>query len=1120
MSLFNLPPLEIVISSWKASEGARIAAEALGRVQNATKITRDELGRFQKRVVDTEPYVKNLKDQLLGLDKVIGAVGLAYAMKQAVQAAAAFEQQIATIQGVTGASAEEMSKLVTISRELGATSRYSSTQVAEALLTLVRAGQSVEQATTTITGVMNLAQGEMISLAEASDLVIASLAQFQVKAYESSRFVDVLVTSSNAANTSAVELGMALKFAGTFAATAGVSFEETSAALAVLSNNNLRGMLGGTSLRAIIALLVNDTDELEKSLSRLNLKYSDVDITTRGLVPVLKTLRDAGLDTKSALDIFGREAAPGALALTRQLGDLERIIGLNNDAAGAGKRLADVVSNTLSGALDRLGNSFSQVAISAGDSGALGVTKDLVVTFTDAVLITAGMDESIRGNATAAHLLANGFEAATIAAVTFVGTRIAVAVWDTVSAFRAATTAAQMFRIAMASTGLGLISIGVGAITAALIDFTPAANDAGDSMSRLNEKLEHTAVLTGIGANAVSTYKDALKRQDVNEQVAQLDLLLATIKDIESTQADFQGGSRLGPVVDVKQFEALFNFSEKSQRAYRELFRETQSIGGQVFTTINESAMKGNEKFMVYTSTLRDTVTTLLNDIKNERKKFTEENKKMKPEEVDTGAAKAVVDDFMAEMTREFQRDQNPLLAAADKAEKALRKTFKGDISPSDEQIKKVRDYAVVLYNLEQFGKDVKESNEARKRSLEDEAKATAEQSRRIKDLLNSEQDELALMREKDPIKRAQIAAEQQLNKLVGDKKPSNYAEILSQLKATVAAQAQLKADTEGEVKARERLEKLNDVKAGLDQLKTEVSIIEQYGDAEDALSEARERAAQIVQFQSRVEEAYKDDILGASIAVQQFAEAYDLLMTKRKQAEGRRERSDALRDVAAEYAALSKSNVEREHAADITKVQLAAEKEFGKGTEAAIGATENYITKLKQLDDAKRLASLFDDVGDAAGKAFTDAVFQANSLNDVVESLIRNLAKMAFEQLAAQQLSGFISGALRSFIPTTPSALGNVFSNGMRVNAYANGDVFSNTMAFNMRGGQVGMLGEAGSEAVMPLTRTRHGELGVKAIGSSGGSRPIIMNFNGFNADTFIKAAPHLRRELRRITR
>jgi len=129
--------------------------------------------------------------------------------------------------------------------------------------------------------------------------------------------------------------------------------------------------------------------------------------------------------------------------------------------------------------------------------------------------------------------------------------------------------------------------------------------------------------------------------------------------------------------------------------------------------------------------------------------------------------------------------------------------------------------------------------------------------------------------------------------------------------------------------------------------------------------------------------------------------------------------------------------------------------------------------------------------------KAFDGVAFDGLKLSDALSTVARSLSNSAYNAaikpvtdhfggLLTQGIGGLMQGVL-------PFASGAPFSSG-RVMPFADGGVVSQATPFGMRGG-MGVMGEAGPEAIMPLARGPDGKLGVKAGGGGGGGATIVMN-------------------------
>lgn len=163
--------------------------------------------------------------------------------------------------------------------------------------------------------------------------------------------------------------------------------------------------------------------------------------------------------------------------------------------------------------------------------------------------------------------------------------------------------------------------------------------------------------------------------------------------------------------------------------------------------------------------------------------------------------------------------------------------------------------------------------------------------------------------------------------------------------------------------------------------------------------------------------------------------------------------------------------------------------------TQTASEKTEQLNTVMVESEEkAKRLKRAGDGIGDAFGTAFEDAIVEGKKFRDVMLSLLQDIQKALIRSLITDQISSAISSGLSGMFSgggkTTPaptkSAHGNVFSGGSVV-PFASGGLITRPSLFPMANGGVGLAGEAGTEAIMPLFRGSNGDLGVKGAGGRG---------------------------------
>jgi phage-related minor tail protein len=141
------------------------------------------------------------------------------------------------------------------------------------------------------------------------------------------------------------------------------------------------------------------------------------------------------------------------------------------------------------------------------------------------------------------------------------------------------------------------------------------------------------------------------------------------------------------------------------------------------------------------------------------------------------------------------------------------------------------------------------------------------------------------------------------------------------------------------------------------------------------------------------------------------------------------------------------------------------------------------------QLNEAAKLGTRF---GNTLSQSFADLVVRGRSFGDVLSSLTLRLSEIALKA-AFKPLTDSLGGALAGAFTGTAFANGGVIQRGLPV-PFAQGGVIASPIAFPLAGGQTGIAGERGAEAILPLARGPDGRLGVRADGAGAG---VSVTFN-----------------------
>ena len=188
----------------------------------------------------------------------------------------------------------------------------------------------------------------------------------------------------------------------------------------------------------------------------------------------------------------------------------------------------------------------------------------------------------------------------------------------------------------------------------------------------------------------------------------------------------------------------------------------------------------------------------------------------------------------------------------------------------------------------------------------------------------------------------------------------------------------------------------------------------------------------------------------------------------------------------------------------------------------ATQGATAAFQTELAGVNSALALAgaqatTFTRSVGGSLRGAFDALIFDGAKLGDVLRNLSLSIADSALDKVMKPVTSHFgnlLGGGLESLINgILPFENGAAFSSG-RVTPFATGGIVSQATSFPMRGG-MGLMGEAGPEAIMPLARGADGKLGVR--GGGGGTVTVNMNITTPDAASFQRSRTQVAASIQR---
>lgn len=408
---------------------------------------------------------------------LLGAgVAIAAGFAVAVKSAADFEQRMSAVKAVSGASQKEMDQLSAKALQLGKDTSFSATEAASAIEELVKAGISVPDVMNgAADATVALAAAGEVSLPEAATLAANAMNSFGLSAAEMPKVADLIAGAANASAIDVGEFGQALQQVGAVAHLAGVSFADTSTAIALLGNAGIKGSDAGTSLKTMFQRLIPQTDKQKAAMEKLGLitkdganQFFDAQGKVKSLSDVSQILQTSlkGMTKEQKLatlqTLFGADAIRGAAVLA-DAGSA----GFDKMAASMGKvKAADVAKtrmDNLKGSLEQLKGSLETAGIVIGQ-----VLLPAIRGFVDAVtgLLNKFLSLTPEQQKFILQLIAG---AAAFALYAGAALKISAAIAKMRAATAAAGGAATLLKAAFSAGWIGLVIIAIGLLVAGII---------------------------------------------------------------------------------------------------------------------------------------------------------------------------------------------------------------------------------------------------------------------------------------------------------------------------------------------------------------------------------------------------------------------------------------------------------------------------------------------------------------------------------------------------------------------------------------------------------------------------------------------------------------------------
>lgn len=336
---------------------------------------------------------------LKGIAKGIAGVATAAislkAIKGAVDTFATFEQSMANVKAVSGATGEEFKALEAAAMEMGRKTSKTAAESADALGYMALAGWDTQQSIKGLEPILRSSEAFTMDLATASDLVTDSMSAMGVTVDELGGYLDKVAKAQASANTNGQQMMEAYLNVGGKLKDMNADMNESAAILGVMANRGIKGSEAGNSLNTILMRMTAATGESSKAMKALNISAFDTQGNWRPMEDVFMDVQKAleGMDSQQQAYykdmIAGKNHSASFTAimdgLANEYTDLRDKI---MDADGALLQTADTMNDTMQGAFKRLESATDDMKIQfvktfeKGFTGAINAAAEKIPEFT------------------------------------------------------------------------------------------------------------------------------------------------------------------------------------------------------------------------------------------------------------------------------------------------------------------------------------------------------------------------------------------------------------------------------------------------------------------------------------------------------------------------------------------------------------------------------------------------------------------------------------------------------------------------------------------------------------------------------------------------------------------
>lgn len=387
---------ELIATEGASIESIKKAKKEFDELAAKVKRADDAVDDFTKNVgnyPNLNKFAGSLKEIVGAFGLTAGIAGAVTAFQDAYKTIKEFDQGIADLQAITGATGKDLDFLRKNAIELGKDTKGGAIQVVEAYKLIASAKpellENVEALNMVTKSVLTLSKASGMELPESATALTDAMNQFNAPAEEAARYIDAVANGAKYGAAEIPQVTEALLKFGSVAASSNISIEESTALIELLAEKGLKGAEAGTALRNVL-LKISAPDALpkdaQKIIGELGISMTKLKDNTIPVQEKMEMLKPLLKDNAYLVKVFGVE---NTVAARNILGNTERLKELTSKMGeyGTAQEQADIRMNTLQGRTEKLSSTYDSFILSLNEGRGFlsGFLSELAETFTFAL---------------------------------------------------------------------------------------------------------------------------------------------------------------------------------------------------------------------------------------------------------------------------------------------------------------------------------------------------------------------------------------------------------------------------------------------------------------------------------------------------------------------------------------------------------------------------------------------------------------------------------------------------------------------------------------------------------------------------------------------------------------